>query len=99
MEQTAIGGHPHARRNLGSVEWKNGRHDRAIKHFVIAAAKLGDDLSLKMVKDCYSKGLVSKEDFASTLRGHQAAIDAAKRPQREEAEAALQEWAAAEAAG
>jgi len=34
-------------------------------------------------------GYVSKEDFASALRGHQAAVDATKSPQRELAEKRL----------
>ncbi len=32
------------------------------------------------------EGLVSKEEFAAALRAHQAAVDATKSPQREEAE-------------
>jgi hypothetical protein len=47
---------------------------------------------LEAVKKCYSKGLASKEDFASALRGHQAAVDATKSFQREKAEAVLQKW-------
>jgi hypothetical protein len=31
-------------------------------------------------------GFVSKEDFEAALRGHQAAVDATKSKQREEAE-------------
>ena len=86
-EQAAIGGSPHARHNLGCFEEENGRVDRAAKHYIIAA-KLGYDESLGHVKDLYKRGLVSKEDFAAALRGHQAAIDATKSPQREAAEAA-----------
>ncbi len=83
-EQAAIGGHPIARHNLGCVEKDNGRYDRAAKHNIIAA-KLGYDDSLGNVKLLYQVGLVSKEDYASALRGHQAAIAATKSPQREEA--------------
>ena len=75
--------------NLGCVEGDNGRHERAVKHFIIAA-NLGDDLALKMVKNGYALGIVSKEDFAAALRGHQAAVNATKSPQREAAEAAQQ---------
>jgi TPR repeat protein len=45
LEQAAIGGHPDARINLGCVEEENGRADRAIKHWIIAAT-LGSDDSL-----------------------------------------------------
>ena len=55
-----------------------------MKHYIIAA-KLGYDESLKAVKNLYKAGCVSKEDFAAALRGYQAAIDATKSPQREEA--------------
>ena len=81
----AIGGHPHARHNLGHMEWENGRVDKAAKHYIIAA-KLGYDDSLKGVKNLYKDGYVSKDDFAAALRGHHAAIVATKSPQREEAE-------------
>ena len=82
-EQAAIGGHPEARYNIGCVEGNNGRIDRAAKHWIIGA-NLGCDGSLERVKTLYKGGDVSKEDFAATLRGHKAAIDATKSPQREE---------------
>ena len=86
LEQAAIGGHLGARHNLGAIEWNNGRYERAIRHYIIAA-NLGHVKSLEEVKDMYRDGLVSKDDFASTLRAHHAAVDAMKSPQREAAEA------------
>ena len=86
LEKAAIGGHPIARHNLGCVEGgRNGQHDRAAKHFVIAS-KLGNDISLEGVKTLYKDGYVSKGDLAAAIRGHHAAIEATKSPQREEAE-------------
>jgi TPR repeat protein len=82
LEEAAIGGNPRARHHLGCVELKNGRGERAIKHFIIAA-KLGFDPSLETLKDAYMKGCVSKEDFASALRAHQPAVDATKSSQRQ----------------
>jgi hypothetical protein len=38
------------------------------------------------VKNGFAHGLVSKEDFEAALRGHQAAVDATKSADREEAE-------------
>eukprot|EP00577_Skeletonema_sp_RCC1716_P017166 CAMPEP_0113403492 /NCGR_PEP_ID=MMETSP0013_2-20120614/17859_1 /TAXON_ID=2843 ORGANISM="Skeletonema costatum, Strain 1716" /NCGR_SAMPLE_ID=MMETSP0013_2 /ASSEMBLY_ACC=CAM_ASM_000158 /LENGTH=281 /DNA_ID=CAMNT_0000288979 /DNA_START=96 /DNA_END=938 /DNA_ORIENTATION=+ /assembly_acc=CAM_ASM_000158 len=70
LEQAAIGGHAIARHNLGCKEKKNGRMDRAIKHMIIAA-KLGHDVSLDALKDGFRGGMLSKEDFAATLRAHQ----------------------------
>lgn len=89
MEEAAIRGHQIARHNLGCHEGRNGRIKRAMKHFIIAA-NLGDDLSMKMIKDGYVEGEVRKEDFAAVLRAHQAAVDATESPQREEAELAKQ---------
>ena len=82
LEEAAIGGNPAARSNLGIYEWNDGRVDRAVKHFIIAA-NLGDDNSVEMLKQGYLRGLVSKVNFAAALRAHQAAVDAMKSPQRE----------------
>ena len=86
-EQAAIGGHPHARHNLGCMEGMNGRFDRALKHFIIAV-KLGHDKSLDGAKGLYEAGLVSKDVFTAARRDHKAVIEATKSPQREEADAA-----------
>ena len=84
LTEAAIGGHPYARHNLGCVEEENGRTDRAVKHFIIAA-KQGFDTSLDSLKNGYKAGHVSKDDFDAALRGYQAAIEATKSPQRKEA--------------
>ncbi len=85
MEEAAIGGHHEARYNLGAHEVeKNRRIKKGMKHFMIAA-NLGCDKSLEVVKNGFVKGVVSKQDYASSLRGHQAAVDATKSAQREEA--------------
>ena len=83
-EKAAIAGHPEARYNLGCTEEQRGSFDRAAKHYIIAA-KLGDDDSLRRVKDLYQSGIVNKDDFTAALRGYQTAINATKSPQREEA--------------
>ena len=85
LEEAAIGGVPEARHNLACTEFQRGRNDRAVKHLIIAA-NLGNGNSLEVLKNAYRKGLVSKDTLASALRGHQAAIDATKSLQREEAE-------------
>ena len=84
LTEAAIGGDHCARYNLGTYEWKNGRVDRAVKHYIIAA-KLGFDASLERLNTLHRLGHVSKEDFEAALRGHKAAIDATKSPEREEA--------------
>eukprot|EP00985_Skeletonema_marinoi_P005848 scaffold2553_cov162-Skeletonema_marinoi.AAC.2 len=57
-----------------------------MKHFIIAA-KLGDDDSMEMLMIAFKSGLVSKDDLASALRAHQAAVDATKSPPRDAFEA------------
>ncbi len=89
LKEAAIGGHPLARYNLGLHEWGGGRMDRAMKHFIIAA-NLGHVYALDRVKEGYMGEILSKDEYASTLRGHQAALDATKSQQREEAEKARQ---------
>jgi TPR repeat protein len=85
LEEAAIGGHPIARYNLGCIEGRKGRIERAIKHWIIAA-NLGYDASIQMLREGYAEGAISKENFAVALRAHQAAVDATKSPQREAAE-------------
>jgi hypothetical protein len=84
-EQGAIGGHPEARHNLGVIEGNNGKIERAIKHWIIAA-KQGYVGALEVLRGEYAKGRISKESFAAALRAYQAAVDATKSPQREAAE-------------
>jgi tetratricopeptide (TPR) repeat protein len=85
LEEAAIGGNPSARYNLGGYEEDNRRIERAMKHYIIAA-KLGYDKALEAVQDLVAKGLGKKEDYEAALRGHQAAVDATKSEQRENAE-------------
>ena len=86
LEQAAIGGHPQARHHLALDEMKNIMLERAAKHHIIAANQ-GHDVSLKLLKDFFVQGVVSKEDYAAALRGYQAAVGATKSAEREEAEA------------
>ena len=84
-EEAAIGGHARARYNLGYYEGGNGRFDRATKHFMIAA-KQGHDGALKEVERNFRWGFVSKEEYTTALRGHQAVVDATKSQQRDAAD-------------
>ena len=86
LEEAAIGGFPRARFFLGCLEWNNRQYERAVKHFIIAAT-LGHDGSLTNLKALSERGIISEEDFASTLRAHQDALDAMKSPFREAAAA------------
>ena len=61
LEEAAIGGHHRARYHLGREDSKNGRNDRAVKHFVIVA-KQGDEGLFGFLKFAFKDGLISKED-------------------------------------
>jgi TPR repeat protein len=86
LEEAAIGGDPSARHNLGCTEAMNGRFERAVKHFIIAA-NLGCNESLQNAKGFYADGYASKEDYAAALRAYQAVVDATKSLDRKKAEA------------
>ena len=85
LEEAAIGGHPEARYSLGFHEWANRNAERAVKHWIIAAAQ-GYDGSIKSLMGAFKGGFLGKEDLAAALRALQAAKDAMKSPQREAAE-------------
>jgi hypothetical protein len=93
LEVAAIGGHVSARHNLGCHEERYGRMERAVKHWIIAA-HMGLDESLKALWEYHAKGLVKKDDLTATLHAHQAAVDATKSPQREEAKKVFERKAA-----
>ena len=78
---------PDARHKIGCIEALNDKIERAVKHWIIAA-NLGQHESMRALKHCYQAGLVSKDDFAATLRAHHAAVNATKSPQRDAAEKA-----------
>ena len=86
LEEAAIRGHPTARHNLGVREWRNGRFERAKRHFIIAA-NLGCNDSLKGLRMLYAEGHATKDNYLSALRAYQAALDATKSPERKVAEA------------
>ena len=83
LEEAAIGGHPDARYNLGFYECcKNENTERAVKHWIIAAAQ-GQNESTKALVKAFQNRCVSKEDLAAALRAHHAAIAETKSPQRQ----------------
>ena len=88
LEEATILGHPGARCNLAVMDGENGRLEREVKHYIIAAS-LGHDLSLKNLKIRYLEGSVKKEDLATAIRAYQAAVDEMSSPQRDAAAALL----------
>ena len=93
----AMKGHEVARHNLGAAEQEKGKKGRsmdqgiyhfkrAMKHYMIAA-RAGYDNSLKVVGNGYKNGLITKEEYAHTLRAYQVSVDGMKSQQRTEAAA------------
>ena len=82
-ELAAMGGDIHARHALGCDEIRDGNHHRAMKHFIIAA-RAGFEMSLENVKRGYKYGLITKDEYANTLRAYQKRQDEAKSDERDE---------------
>ena len=85
-ELAAIGGYEKSRCNLGLHESNRGNMDRALKHFMIAV-EFGNNESLKKIKQMYTNGHATKDDYAKALRAHQAYQDEIKSDQRDKAAA------------
>ena len=73
-ELSAMMGSTQARNNLGvmEAEGRDGSYDRAyieraMKHFILAA-RAGYEASLGIVKEGFKEGMVTKDEFANTLR-------------------------------
>ena len=88
-ELAAMNGNVGARHNLGCVELEAGNEQRAYKH-VILSARAGDKNSLDKVKAGFINGMVTKDEYANTLRAHQKIQDEMKSKDRDRAEEALQ---------
>ena len=84
----AIGGNVNSRCNLGNNEQRAGNMDKALKHYMIAAA-CGHNNSLKKIQKLYANGHATKDDYAKALRAYQAYLAEIKSTQRDAAAAAL----------
>ena len=58
--------------------------NRATKHFMIAA-RAGFEESLKVIGQGYKHGLVTKDEYASTLRAYQVSVNEMKSEERTKA--------------
>ena len=85
-EVAAMRGDAMARHNLGCFEQNTDNVDRALKHYIIAA-RSGRVKSLEAVKDLYSKGHATKEDYSKALESYQTYMGEIKSDQRDEAAA------------
>ena len=85
-ELAAMGGNVPVRYCLGIMEYNSGNIDRAKKHFILAA-RAGDKDSLEEVQREFQMGLVTKDEFALTLRAYHERQKEAKSDARDKAAA------------
>ena len=90
-ELAAMGGDLYARAILGLKEGCAGNMDRALKHLMIAIRD-GYTKSLETVKELYSKGCATKEDYTKALQLYQLYLVEIKSDQRDEAAAFSNEY-------
>ena len=65
--------------------------DRALEHHMIAAGA-GDNDSLGEIKQLYSEGHATKQDYTKALQSYQAYLDEIKSAQRDTAAAAREDY-------
>ena len=83
-ELAAIKGDVGARYNLATNEKSAGNMNRALKHYMIAVVS-GDSISLNKVKELYSNGHATKEDYTKALQSYQEYLGEINSPQRDKA--------------
>jgi len=91
-EVAAIGGNDIARYNLGVYEKRDsGGMKRALKHWMISV-RSGHSNSLKRIKELYTNGDATKDDYIKALRLYQEYLDEIKSVQRDKAAAAHEKY-------
>ena len=85
-ELAAMNGNVLARYNLGCEETDADSELRAFKHFILSA-RAGFRSSLGFVQIGFMDGIITKEEYANTLRAYQQRHDEMKSEDRDEAEA------------
>ena len=84
FELAAMGGSIIGRHNLGCIEGQAGNYHRAYKHFILAA-RAGYEKSLDTVKQGFEHRIVTKDEYANTLRAYQKIQDGMKSDARDKA--------------
>ena len=90
-ELAAMGGDTTARHNLGVDEKRSGNFDRALKHYMIAV-RSGNSDSLEKIKQMYSDGYATKDQYATALQLYQEYLGEIKSIQRDKAAADNEEY-------
>ena len=86
-ELAAMAGYGEARFNLGVYERDANNNQRAVKHWMIAAAE-GHDISMKILRRGVELGHVLKDDYEKTLRVYIDSLKEMKSESRDNAVAA-----------
>jgi len=84
-ERAAMAGDVYSRHNLGNME-KNAGNMRALKHYMIAI-RSGYAKSLEKIKDLYTDGHATKDDYTKALQLYQSYLGEIKSVQRDKAAA------------
>jgi len=90
-ELAAVGGDVFGRYNLGNNEANAGNMNRALKHYMIAVEG-GYAGSLKSIKELYSHGYATKDDYTKALQLYQEYLGEIKSDQRDKAAAAREDY-------
>ena len=81
-ELAAMAGHVFAQYSLGIMEGNSRNLRRSVKYFMVSA-RAGHKESLEGVKIGYKSGLVTKDEYADTLRASQKRLDEMKSDARD----------------
>ena len=90
-ELAATNGCVEARHNLGGFEERAGNYHLAMRHFILAA-RAGFQKSLDAVKAGFMTGLVTKDEYANSLRAHQERYNEMKSEHRDKADLDPEYW-------
>ena len=80
-----------ARYNLGYIEEHKGNMDRALKHYMISVGGGWSD-SLGGIKELYTNGHSTKEDYTKALKLYQEYLVEIKSDQRDKAAADREDY-------
>ena len=90
-ELSAMKGDACARHNLGCLEDEAGNTERAVKHYMISA-RSGLSESLDIIKQFYSDGHATKDNYTKALQFYQEYLGEIKSKQRDKAAAISEQY-------
>jgi len=90
-EAAAIAGHFEARHGLGFFEKREGRFNRALRHWMVSAT-MGYEDSLKGILELLKDGHATRDDYVRALHGYRNATDEMSSSERDIARMIPQRW-------